>query len=89
MQIAMERCAEGGMSWRSGGKLFAEIWPVIQEQIPDRTERIAFTVELLRLFVNRDLDTWCVEDIHPDVRAAIRRAGMTIREPERFPEDER
>lgn len=76
------------MSWRAGGNLFAEMWPAIQKHIPDRAERISFTVALLQLFVSRDLDPWSVEDIDPDVRSAIRHAGLTIREPERFPEDE-
>jgi hypothetical protein len=76
------------MSWRAGGLLFAEIWPAIEKHIPDREMRIAFTTELLRAFVRRDPDPWSVEDVHPDVRVAIRRAGMSISEPERYSDDE-
>ena len=75
------------MSWRTGSKLFLEIWPLIQNNIPDREERIEFTADLLQLFVNHDMDTWEVEDVHPDIRAAMRQAGSEIAEPERYKND--
>ncbi len=75
------------MSWRTGSKLFIEIWPLIQSNIPDREERVEFTGELLRVFVNEDMDTYDVEDVHPDVRAAIRHAGMKVCEPSRYKDD--
>jgi hypothetical protein len=72
------------MSWRRGSKLFSEIWPLIQVNIPDREHRIEFTARLLRLFEDDDMDTYDVEDLHPDVRAAMRQAGIEIAEPERY-----
>ena len=75
------------MSWRSGSKLFIEIWPAIQANIPDRQLRIEFTAELLRLFVGNDMDSYDVEDVHPDIRAALRRAGMEIAEPDLYDDD--
>jgi hypothetical protein len=72
------------MSWRRGSKLFCEMWPLIQANIPDREHRIDFTARLLKLFEDDDMDTWDVEDLHPDVRAALRRAGIEIAEPERY-----
>jgi hypothetical protein len=72
------------MSWRTGGKLFAEIWPAIQANIPDQNERIELTGALLQLFIARDMDPWDVEDIHADVRSAMRKIGVRVREPERY-----
>ncbi|MES3023446.1 MAG: hypothetical protein V4857_17925 [Pseudomonadota bacterium] len=76
------------MSWRSGSKLFSEIWPSIQSNIPDRELRIEFTSKLLPLFLRQDMDPFDVEDIHPDVRAAMRVAGIRISEPERYQGDQ-
>lgn len=73
------------MSWRTGSKLFLEIWPSIKANIPDREERTEFTAELVRLFVKEDMDTWDIEDVDPDIRAAIVKAGYEICEPERYP----
>lgn len=75
------------MSWRTGSKLFIEIWPLIQANIADREERIEFTGELLQVFAREDMDTWEVEDVHPDIRAAMRHVGIEIAEPERYKDD--
>jgi hypothetical protein len=72
------------MSWRTGGKLFTEIWPAIQANISDQNERIELTGELLKLFIALDMDPWDVEDIHADVRSAMRKIGVRVREPERY-----
>ena len=72
------------MSWRTGSKLFIEMWPLIQDHILDRQERIEFTGELLRIFKKADMDTWDVEDVHPDIRAAMRHVGIEIAEPDRY-----
>jgi hypothetical protein len=39
---------------------------------------------LLKLFEDDDMDTYHVEDLHPDVRAAMRRAGIEIAESDRY-----
>ena len=76
------------MSWRSGSKLFIEIWPAVRSNIPDRELRIEFTADLLELFVRNDMDAYDVEDVHPDIRAAMRRAGIEVVEPELYDDDE-
>jgi hypothetical protein len=76
------------MSWSSGSKLFIEIWPFIQSNIPDREHRIDFIGNLLKLMVRDDMDPFDVEDIHPDVRAAMRRVGIEIAEPGNYEDDE-
>jgi hypothetical protein len=75
------------MSWRTGSKLFVEIWPMIQSNIRDPEHRIEFTGRLLQLFCDEDMDPWDVEDVHPDIRAAMRRVGIEISEPERYADD--
>ena len=66
------------MSWRSGSKLFTDIWPHIQENIPDRDHRIEFTGFLLQRMVHDDMDPYDVEDIHPEVREAMRQVGIEL-----------
>jgi hypothetical protein len=73
------------MSWRTGSKLFLEMWPAIKANIGDREERVRFTAALVRVFVHEDIDTWDIEDVDPDIRAAIVQGGYDICEPERYP----
>jgi hypothetical protein len=75
------------MSWRSGSKIFIEIWPTIQSNIPERELRVEFTGQLLQQFVGWDMDPSDVEDVHPDIRAAMRQVGIEISDPTRY-EDE-
>ena len=76
------------MSWQSGSSLFIEMWPLIQSRIPDRKHRIDFTSDLLKLMVRDDMDPYDVEDVHPEIRAAMRRAGIEIQDPEQYADDE-
>ena len=54
---------------------------------PDRETRIDFTGRLLELFVHDDMDPFDVEDVHPDIRAAMRRVDIELQEPERYKDD--
>ena len=72
------------MSWRRGSDLFLKMWPLIEAHIPDREHRIEFTARLLQMFVDDDMDSYDVEDVHPDIRAAMRRAGIEIAEPDLY-----
>jgi hypothetical protein len=76
------------VSWRTGSKLFIEIWPAVQSNIQDREERIEFTGALLQLFVEQDMDAWDVENVHPEIRSAMRLVGIEISEPERYVDDD-
>ena len=75
------------MSWRAGSKLFIEMWPLILENIPDREHRVSFTGFLLERMVHDDMDAYDVEDVHPDVREAMRRVGIEIAEPDTYDDD--
>ena len=75
------------MSWRAGSKLFAKIWPLVQANIPDKEDRIEFTGSLLMLLVEKDMDPHDIEDIHPEVRAAMRAVGIPIGEPDLYTDD--
>ncbi|MES2297269.1 MAG: hypothetical protein V4582_09515 [Pseudomonadota bacterium] len=72
------------MSWRTGSKIFLKIWPILQAHIEEEDERIEFTAELLKLFVACDMDAYDVEDVHPEIRSAMREAGIAIAEPDRY-----
>jgi hypothetical protein len=60
------------------------MWPLIQANIPDREQRIEFTGHNLKQMVRDDMDPVDIEDIHPEVRAAMRQVGIEISEPERY-----
>jgi hypothetical protein len=75
------------MSWRAGSKLFTEMWPLLLAHIPDRSHRIDFTARLLQLLIDDDMDAYDVEDVHADVRAALRRLGVELAQPELFTDD--
>ena len=75
------------MSWRAGSKLFTEMWPLIQANIPDREHRIDFTGYLLDRMIQDDMDPSDVEDLHPDVRAAMREVGIEISDPDRYKDE--
>lgn len=75
------------MSWRKGSDLFLEMWPLLQEHIPERQYRIEFTGKLLELFLHDDMDPYDVEDVHPDIRAAMRSRGIELAEPDRYEDD--
>ena len=76
------------MSWRSGSALFAQMWPAIQKHVHNQEHRIEFTSSLLKLMVRDDMDPYDVEDIHAEVRAAMRLAGFRLAEPGRYGDDE-
>jgi hypothetical protein len=67
--------------------LFTEIWPKVQANISDPEMRIEFTAKLLELFVRQDMDPSEVEDIHPEIRAAMRQADIELSEPDRYREE--
>ena len=75
------------MSWRKGSALFLKIWPQIQKHIADPEHRVEFTADLLKVFEDHDMDTWEVEDQHPEIRAALKQAGFELQEPERYRDD--
>lgn len=75
------------MSWRTGSTIFLEMWPILQARIEDKEERIEFTAELLKLFSEWDMDTYDVEDVHPEIRAAMKEADLDLAEPERYQDD--
>ncbi len=68
-------------------RIFLEIWPILQKHIEEEDERIEFTAALLKLFTERDMDTYDVEDVHAEIRAAMKEAGIELAEPEEYDDD--
>jgi hypothetical protein len=54
-----------------------------QANIPNKEHCVAFTASLLTLMAENDTDPYDIENIHPDVRAAMCATGNAISEPER------
>lgn len=65
------------MSWRTGAKLFCEMWPLLQSHLPKRAERQEFLQDLLGLMLKWDLDATDVADLHPEVRSALKSLGVS------------
>ncbi len=63
------------------------MWPLIQANLPDRSHRIDFTARLLQILVDDDMDPYDVEDVHADVRAALRKIGVELAQSELFPDE--
>ena len=76
------------MSWRTGSELFIEMWKLMQKYIPDDEHRIEFTASLLSIFEENDMDSFDVENVHPEIRATMHLAGIELAEPERYADEE-
>jgi hypothetical protein len=59
------------MSWRTGARLFAEIWPAVEARVTDRRIRQQFLGELLALFLKWDTDPEDLADIDGEVQEAL------------------
>jgi hypothetical protein len=64
------------MAWRAGAILFQDMWPLIQSHIPQADFRFEFTRDLLRFFVDCDMDADDVRRIHPEIDRALDELGM-------------
>jgi hypothetical protein len=61
------------MSWRTGAKLFREIWPLVLKHEPKGEFRSQFASDLLDLFLGCDVDPSDIRGIHPEVDRALAR----------------
>ncbi len=59
------------MSWRAGAKLFRDIWPLVQTNIPHPAAREAFMRDLLKTFANSDLDLVDLRRMHPEIDSLL------------------
>jgi hypothetical protein len=56
------------MSWRAGAKLFREMWPLIQRNVPGDD----FRAEFVRDFFQRcDMDGTDLRRVHPEIDKAL------------------
>ncbi|HUG94207.1 MAG TPA: hypothetical protein VML55_25485 [Planctomycetaceae bacterium] len=59
------------VSWRSGAKLFREMWPLIQTHIPEGEVRDEFVRDLLDFFMDCDMDGTDLRRLHPEIDKAL------------------
>ncbi len=59
------------MSWRCGGTLFWEVWPLVKRHIPDDELRKEFSAKLLDLFFYFDVDPCEIEGDEPEIDALM------------------
>lgn len=64
------------MAWRAGAKLFREIWPLIQSHVPEDDFRPEFVRDLLKLFLDCDVDGTDLRRFHPEVDKALDEIGV-------------
>jgi hypothetical protein len=64
------------MSWRAGAKLFRDIWPLIQVNIPEETFRHEFVRDLVRLFMDADMDGTDIRRIHSEIEDVLNELGV-------------
>jgi hypothetical protein len=44
------------VSWKTGERIFIEIWPILENHIQDKNELSRFTTEMIELFIKNDID---------------------------------
>ncbi len=64
------------MSWRAGAKLFREMWPLIQVNVPETDFRAALVKDLLTFFMDCDMDGTDVRRLHPEIDKALDELGV-------------
>jgi hypothetical protein len=67
----------GGMvvAWRAGARLFREMWPLIQTHVPEDDFRAEFVRDLLRFFMECDMEGTDLRRVHPEIDKALDELG--------------
>jgi hypothetical protein len=64
------------VSWRTGAKLFREMWPLIQARIPEDDFRAEFMRDLIKFFMDCDMDGTDLRRVHPEIDTALDELGV-------------
>jgi hypothetical protein len=64
------------MSWRAGAKLFREMWPLIQRNVPEDDFRAEFVRDLVDFFQRCDMDGTDLRRVHPEIDKALDDLGV-------------
>jgi hypothetical protein len=59
------------VAWRTGARLFQEIWPLVLARVEPDEFREEFVRDLLALFLECDVDPTDLEGLHPEVDRAL------------------
>jgi len=64
------------MSWRAGARLFRDMWPLIQAHVPEDDFRAEFVRDLLRFFMECDMDGTDLRRVHPEIEKVLDELGV-------------
>jgi hypothetical protein len=64
------------VSWRAGAKLFREMWPLIQANVPESDFRAEFLKGLLTYFMDCDMEGTDMRRIHAEIDKALDELGI-------------
>jgi hypothetical protein len=63
------------VAWRAGARLFREMWPLIQAHIPEDDFRAEFERDLIRCFLDCDMDATDLRRFHVEIDQALDELG--------------
>jgi hypothetical protein len=64
------------MSWRAGARLFREMWPLIRTHVPEDDFRADFVHDLLKFFMDCDMDGTDLRRLHLEIDNALNELGV-------------
>jgi hypothetical protein len=64
------------MSWRAGAKLFREFFPLIRVHMPDPQFRAEFVKDLIKFFMDCDMDGTDLRRVHAEIEKALDELGV-------------
>jgi hypothetical protein len=64
------------VAWRAGARLFRDIWPLIQARVPEDEFRVEFVWDLLRVFMDCDMEGTDLRHFHPEIDKALDELGV-------------
>ncbi len=68
------------MSWRTGAKMFREMWPIMEKHLANDDEqwRVEFLAAVLTVFLDCDVDPNDLERLHPEIDRALEIANPPL-----------
>ncbi len=64
------------MAWRAGARLFRDMWPLIQAHVPEGNFRYELVRDLLKFFMECDMEGTDLRRFHPEIDPALDELGV-------------